>query len=189
MLCPRVLMSCVLQSQVFLSVSSALHCFSLFSRAILCGNFLKLKEDVFTSGPLLTRCEQINGCPIPPGLLGFLGNPPLNWSLQQQKFSSLKRSRGHIHKGRRVCGGMFTCAGKLGRMWVWDLKASHSWIMIIYCHYSAWRPSLVVLRTVQTQNEGTAPALKVSEENLPKGGWEQVWHVSINLMKLFTACV
>lgn len=46
-----------------------------------------------------------------------------------------------------------------------------------------------MLRTLQTQNEDTAPALKVGEENLPKGGWEQVWHISITLMELFTGWV
>lgn len=97
-------MSRVLLSQVFLAVPSVLHNFSSFSRAILCGNFLKLREDVFRSGPSLTRCEQINGCPIPPGPLGFPGNPPPNWSLQEQRVSALKRSRGHIHRGRRVWG-------------------------------------------------------------------------------------
>lgn len=44
-------------------------------------------------------------------------------------------------------------------------------------------PSLVVLRTSQAYNEETVPAWKMNEENLPKGGWEQVWHISIKLME------
>lgn len=55
---------------MFLAVSSVLHSFSSPRLAIISGNFLKLKEDVFSSGPLLTRCEQINGHPIP---LAFTG--------------------------------------------------------------------------------------------------------------------
>lgn len=40
-----------------------------------------------------------------------------------------------------------------------------------------------MLRTPQAYNEVTVPALKMNEENLPKGGWEQVWHISIKLME------
>jgi len=69
-------------SRMFLAVSAVLHSLSLLLRAIIWGGFLKLKEDVLRSGPLLTRCEQINGHPIPPGFTGiglaqagFLGIP------------------------------------------------------------------------------------------------------------------
>jgi len=51
-------------------------------------------------------------------------------------------------------------------------------------------PSLIVLRTPQTYNEETVPVLKMNEENLPKGGWEQVWQISIKLMeRVYKGCM
>ena len=64
---------------------------------------------------------------------------------------------------------------------IWKHHAPELWLFIVMIVPRG--PRLIVLRSPQTYKEETVPALKMNEENLPKGGWEQVWHISIKLME------
>lgn len=129
---------------------------------------------MFGAGPLLTRCEQIDGRPVPPGGTGIHAawagcrespsqpEPCRNrfWLWMRAEVTFRKRE-GCVHVCKRG-GSSEEC--KFG---IWKHRTPELWLFIMLIVPRG--PSLIVLRTSQAQNEETVPAWKTDEENLPTG--------------------